>query len=301
MKRKTEDSKSNIYSQLALCFLTYIIIFKVCIRILSLFNIAFFDSGIGYQIRTFGFMYLVAFPVFLFMSRKIPNSKEEKTLNDEKFKLTYYVKYFFLGKFASTVGLTISVFLFSNYFMTTITSIPPEDNPSVLQGIIQIIMGCFIGPIIEEIIFRWVPYKKLGKTSANSYILFCSICFGLCHLNPIQSFSAFFSGIVFSYIMYRYKNIIYPIVLHVIMNLSLEIVDFLKIIHFKKLAKIISTFNKFSPLIGLTVFLFIILNKIIKKQTWSHSKINIKEVLLNKGTIIYIVVTSAFIILIILG
>lgn len=76
-------------------------------------------------------------------------------------------------------------------------------------------------PIIEELIFRGFFYDAI-KLMANDVIaiIFSSIAFAVAHVDLRQALYALFAGVILAYIKYKYKSLIYPIILHLLMNLT---------------------------------------------------------------------------------
>lgn len=81
-----------------------------------------------------------------------------------------------------------------------------------------IIVSVFI-PLVEELLFRGFFYDTI-KLFANDIfaIIFTSVAFAIIHMELRQSIYALFAGLFLAYIKYKYKNIIYTIFLHAIMN-----------------------------------------------------------------------------------
>lgn len=76
-----------------------------------------------------------------------------------------------------------------------------------------------LAPIIEEIVFRkWIidRAKPFGEFAA---CLLSGIFFGMFHGNFLQGFYTTALGFIFAYVYIRTSNILYPIVLHSIINL----------------------------------------------------------------------------------
>lgn len=85
-----------------------------------------------------------------------------------------------------------------------------------------------IGPIFEEMVFRYVGLRFAKEEySLKKAIVITSIVFALLHSGLFNMIYAFLIGIVLSYIYVRYRNILYPIILHISANLmSVCITDF---------------------------------------------------------------------------
>lgn len=75
-------------------------------------------------------------------------------------------------------------------------------------------------PIIEELIFRGFFYDAV-KLLTNDVIaiIFTSIAFAIAHVDFRQMLYALFAGVFLAFIRYKYKNLIYTILLHLLMNL----------------------------------------------------------------------------------
>lgn len=90
-----------------------------------------------------------------------------------------------------------------------------------LNVYITLFIICIIVPLIEEIIFRGFFYDTIKLISNDIIaILFTSISFAFAHSDLQQIIYAFLAGIFLSYIKFKYKNIIYSIVLHLVMNFT---------------------------------------------------------------------------------
>lgn len=87
--------------------------------------------------------------------------------------------------------------------------------------LIQVLAAVILAPIIEELLFRGLVFKRL-----NSYVgripamLISSVFFGAYHGNVVQGVYAFIVGMLFVYIYDKYKTIWAPILAHVIANLT---------------------------------------------------------------------------------
>lgn len=75
-----------------------------------------------------------------------------------------------------------------------------------------------LAPIFEELVFRKLLYKKLQQYGNKVYILFSAFIFGLVHLNFFQSLYAFLIGLILALVYIYTGKIIYPIILHFLMN-----------------------------------------------------------------------------------
>ena len=141
------------------------------------------------------------------------------------------------------LGMGISLF----YNMLTINWLNNEVmeiNKILLYSYIVI-----VGPVFEEIVFRYVGLKFAKKEySEKKAIIIVSILFALLHSGIFNIIYAFLIGVILSYIYIKYKNIMYPILLHISANL---------------MSLLITGFNAYALIISaiVLVFMYIYLRK----------------------------------------
>ena len=161
-----------------------------------------------------GVLFLAVLHLKVFEGRKIMQFKWQPR----------YFIYLLLGY----VILYMSDFLLS-YF------IPSSSNQISLNETIEMIgrqelpyfllIVCFIGPIAEELIYRGVLMTTFFKNSPwYGDVLLSAIIFGCIHINFALTPLAFFiyaSGGLILALLYRMtKNLYYPIVLHILINIT---------------------------------------------------------------------------------
>lgn len=87
--------------------------------------------------------------------------------------------------------------------------------------IMQVLAAVILAPIIEELLFRGLVFKRsygyVGKIPA---MLISSLFFGIYHGNVVQGVYAFILGMLFVFIYDKYNTIWAPILAHVIANLT---------------------------------------------------------------------------------
>lgn len=114
----------------------------------------------------------------------------------------------------SILGISIATLL----NMIIFKLIPPTTTTS-LPIIVSIISTGIIGPIYEEILFRYILYNRLkNKYSIKKSILITTIIFSLIHLSPIKIIYAFILGIIINVSYEKHKNILAPILIHITAN-----------------------------------------------------------------------------------
>ena len=137
--------------------------------------------------------YIIA-TIYLYQKNKIPS----QSLSKEN-----YYPLISLGISLSCL-LNMIIFIFTSPSITTNTNI-----------ILLFITSGIIGPIYEEIIFRYIIFNNLKKfNSPLTSILITSIIFALIHINPIKIIFALILGLTTNNNNNKYKNILAPILIH---------------------------------------------------------------------------------------
>ena len=95
-----------------------------------------------------------------------------------------------------------------------------------------------MAPILEELLFRGLIYKRLRNT-CNSFVaaIISSLAFGISHGNLVQFLYAFLAGMLLAYVYEKYKNLWAPILFHLCANtisvLGTGVIDGIQYIWFK--------------------------------------------------------------------
>ena len=100
-------------------------------------------------------------------------------------------------------------------------TIPEPDFSFPTQSgylILFLIYACFLGPILEEIIFRGFILKSIQKYGNLTAIIVSSILFSMFHLNLVQFVNPVLMGIVLAFIAIKSKSIVPSIVAHIFNN-----------------------------------------------------------------------------------
>lgn len=93
-------------------------------------------------------------------------------------------------------------------------SLPTESKYLILF----LIYVCFLGPVLEEIIFRGFILKSMQRFGNLTAIIVSSILFSMFHLNLVQFVNPVLMGIVLAFIAVKSKSIIPSIIAHVFNN-----------------------------------------------------------------------------------
>lgn len=121
-------------------------------------------------------------------------------------------------KLLSMIPLGIGISLFYNMLTINLKqSVPLMD----LSLPVLIIYTAIIGPIYEEIVFRYVSLTKAKEMYTNkTAIILITTIFALMHSGIINIIYAFIIGLILALIYQKYKNIIYPIIIHISANFT---------------------------------------------------------------------------------
>ena len=160
--------------------------------------------------------YAIAFPVLYIIQRPIRKTERAKTnISFGSFMLIFLVAQAFMY-FGNIIGQVL------NDSIGMVTGVTPDNSiddiitHTPMYVIIPIVV--VIGPIFEELIFRKLLIDKIGIYGDKLAIIVSAIAFGLFHGNLYQFFYATFLGLVLGYIYTRSGNILYPILLHMLIN-----------------------------------------------------------------------------------
>ncbi len=113
------------------------------------------------------------------------------------------------------VGISLSIIynmtIFKLGFKFDITSIPL---------ILELLCSGIIGPIFEEVLFRYSLINRLSKFNNNILcITLSSFIFAICHNNMITIIYAFIIGLFNAYYYLKKKDILVSIIIHVSANI----------------------------------------------------------------------------------
>ncbi len=83
--------------------------------------------------------------------------------------------------------------------------------------ITMFLYSSFVGPIVEELIYRGFVMRSLEKYGKAFAIVVSSVFFGVMHQNLVQSVFAIFAGLVLGYVAMNY-SLKWSILLHIVNN-----------------------------------------------------------------------------------
>lgn len=126
-------------------------------------------------------------------------------------KLSFKHNYFPYMLLGISLSIIYNMIIFKLGIKFDITSIPI---------VIDIIVSGIIGPVFEEILFRYSLINKLSKFNNNTLcILLSSFIFAICHNGITTIIYAFIIGLFNSYYYIKKKDILVPIIIHISANI----------------------------------------------------------------------------------
>lgn len=150
-------------------------------------------------LTTMGYILLILFDIIVAIYLYLRNKRKEK-----KVKVANYFPIVYLG-IGMAVVLNMLIFLFNL-----------NNEMADLNIYLAILSSGIIGPILEEMLFRYVFLNRLRNffTMRNA-ILLSSLVFALLHGNIITMIYAFIMGFIFAYVYVKYDNIKVSIMCHI--------------------------------------------------------------------------------------
>jgi membrane protease YdiL (CAAX protease family) len=241
--------------------------------------------------------YVLPLPVIMFLMKKLDTTPiEERKLPVRTF-LKYVCITLTLMWIGNIIGLAatsaIGVFIQSN------VSNPVQDLINTADIWLNLVLVSVIGPIFEEFVFRKLLIDRSIKYGARVSIILSAVLFAFFHGNLNQFFYAFLMGGFFAYVYIKTGKIIYPIILHIIVNLMGSVISLMVAESVSALTQ--GTYTSFDLafiILYLALLLIVFLVGIISLVNYEKSKFNgskteisliqpVKTLLINPGMICF--------------
>lgn len=221
------DIHKKFFSKIGLNYLIFAIIALIAqIIVVNIFNVVNSSLLTDFNVLTILTSicnYILPFPIFYYLMRKIEKQNLEKQNLSLKTFLLYLSITFTLMWIGNIVGLAITSAI-GGIFQTEIRN--PVHNLINSSDIwLNLLLVSIIGPIFEEIIFRKFLIDRTIKYGARVSIIVSAVIFGFFHGNLSQLFYTFLLGGFFAYVYIKTGRIIYSITLHIIVNLMGSVVS----------------------------------------------------------------------------
>lgn len=235
-------------------------------------------------------LYVVGLIVFLFAIKKYPSEKAKKGKVGTKTLFRCLSLHFtaFLIFFAINIIMSI-IMTASGMKMNSML-----DNVNVLAPDMLFTLLIF-NPIVEELVFRKAFANKLLKYGESFFILASAFCFSILHSVSAgipNVFNTFILGLVWAYLYVKTGSLVLPIIMHAISNLIGGIIPMgLQSVSMGYFA-IYMLFVLIMGIVGIVMFVKNKKEIVLDGEKKFITKEEVKEMLSNKGIIIYIVVTA---------
>ena len=161
-------------------------------------------------------IWITKYPVAAWMMRKLPSTKNEKAhLSGKEFVSCIFLIFAAMYVFNWLGAVIYSVFrmIIGKEATSIVAKMLSESNYVVI--FIFIVIGA---PVIEELFFRKLLIDKTLACGKKTSVLASALIFALVHGNFQQSLYTFFMGLLLAFLYVKTANIVYPILLHMIIN-----------------------------------------------------------------------------------
>lgn len=210
------------YSRSMLNLALYAVISEVLITVITIIlnvtghPVDGLQNAVYYLIH-FGIMYLIAFPIYLLLSKPIETSAPPR----HKLGFGQWLLCFMMSEgmavTGALVGAVVTFFLSALFHIETGTDFLQNGFSSEGYGVFTVV-AALGAPIVEEMLFRKVLIDRIRKYGEGTAIIISGLLFGLFHGNFTQFFYAAMLGMFFAYIYLRTGNILNTIFLHMSIN-----------------------------------------------------------------------------------
>ena len=277
---------------------TTIIIQIIIINVLGLVNINLLNDFNSLTLISAICNYVLPFPILVYLMKKLESENLEKHSLNLKTFITYVAVTFTLMWIGNIIGLVITA-LISITTPVDITN-PVEKLLNSTNIWINLFLISIIGPIFEEFFFRKLLIDRTIKYGAKLSIILSALMFGLFHGNLNQFFYTFLIGGFFAYVYVKTGKLIYPILLHILVNLMGSVVSIFVVGSAENLALGTVTFADLTiVLVYLSIILASFLTGIMTLYKCKNVKLDniktkikltqpFKTVILNYGMILFI-------------
>ena len=182
--------------------ITYILSYIIIIISCLLYHI-FTKGNLEHFINTICSYILIIYYIIIIYYLYQKNKQKEPHLSKKSYFPLIYL------------GISVATFLNMIIFKLN----PPTESKSQISVLTAFVSSGIIGPIYEELTFRYIFLNKLKSfNSSKKAILINSIIFALIHLSPVKIIYAFILGLTINIAYEKYKNILAPILIHIFAN-----------------------------------------------------------------------------------
>lgn len=243
--RAERSMLKRMYSIGGICMLLHFLSSQVCIEIIlwiikKLISVVSGTSDISAindyisQSSIFSALNLITFvlanTIFAMLGLKWSKTVRPSLFVTKHFNIRYAVEYCIIGLGLWTVAALLvsgaeTVFDKLGYRIT-----PDVLNDETVTGLgiaVDIIYGCIMAPVTEELFFRGMLLRVFSKANQRFAVFSTAMFFGLLHGNIPQFILTFMLGIFLAHITMKHGSIIPAIIVHMFLNSFVTLMSFL--------------------------------------------------------------------------
>ena len=113
-----------------------------------------------------------------------------------------------------TIGISISCLLNMIIFIFN-----PSTNQELIPIYLSVLSSGIIGPILEELLFRYILLNKLKEFNDDKKsIILATIIFSIVHVTPIKIIYALILGLILNIVYHKTNNLKSSIIIHMSAN-----------------------------------------------------------------------------------
>lgn len=158
-----------------------------------------------------------AYPVIALLLCRIPKLKKRPQPLSLAAFLLCLIAAMGVGNVFNLLGNLVNSF-FSAFNGRTMEEMNPAAEMMMDMPPSMVIYACFLGPFMEELLFRDMILKRARRVGDRTAVVFTAVLFGLMHGNLLQFFYAAAIGLILGYVAVRTSSIRYTVLMHMAIN-----------------------------------------------------------------------------------
>lgn len=175
-------------------------------------------------------------------------------------KLLFFSSALSVGKlilYFSFAGLVLRFFINRPEFISFSRSLLEDTSPTKFNNL-SIITMVFLGPILEEFVFRGIILNKWTEKKSNTRaLLLSSLLFGVMHIGSFI-IPQLIAGLIYGIVYLKTKKLIYPIVMHILNNFLLVSINFIPVDESAEVISVPELIAELTPILNALSLVFII-------------------------------------------
>lgn len=174
--------------------------------------------------------FVLANAIFAMVGIKWSKTTRPSLFVTKNFNARYAVEYCIIGLALWTVAALLSSEakeIFDKLGHSIIPSGMEEEAVTGLGVAVDMIYGCIMAPVTEELFFRGMLLRVFSKANQRFAVFATALFFGLTHGNIPQFILTFLLGIFLAHITLKHESIIPAIIVHMFVNTFVTVSSFL--------------------------------------------------------------------------